>query len=186
MNIKIKKLRNDAVLPVRKTDGAIGFDLTVAKDICIEKIRQVIPLGFAMELPKGIEAKIEPRSGFSVNGIEGFALLKPDAEKRPSCVFPQSTVEDGPLYSRIDVAERFNADVLVGKIGPDYRGECGVIILNHEPFKQFLIKAGTRIAQMTFYHVAEVEGFEVTEELTEPKEVQAVSDIQEYDSRPKA
>lgn len=45
MNIKIKKLRNDAVLPVRKTDGAIGFDLTVAKDICIEKTRQVIPLG---------------------------------------------------------------------------------------------------------------------------------------------
>lgn len=169
MNIKIKKLRNDAVLPVRKTDGAIGFDLTVAKDICIEKTRQVIPLGFAMELPKGIEAKIEPRSGFSSNGIEGFVLLKPDAERK-SCVFPPTEPDnDGPLFSRIDKAERFNADVLVGKIDPDYRGECGVIILNHEPFKQFLIKAGTRIAQMSFYHVAEVEGFEVTEELTETK-----------------
>lgn len=169
MQIKIKKLRDNAVLPVRKTDGAIGFDLAVACDVCIEKMRQVIPLGFAMELPQGIEAKIEPRSGFSANGIEGFALFKPEVDKRQACVFPQQSVEDGPLYSRIDVAERFNADVLVGKIDPDYRGECGVIILNNEPNKQFLIKAGTRIAQMTFYHIADVDGFQLTEELTETK-----------------
>ena len=82
---------------------------------------------------------------------------------------PQKLDCVGPLYSRIDEAGRFNADVLVGKIDPDYRGECGVIILNHEPSKQFLIKAGTRIAQMTFYHIADVDGFQLTEELTETK-----------------
>lgn len=74
MEIKIKKLRDDAVLPVRKTDGAIGFDLAVPCDICIEHKRQIIPLGFALELPKGIEAKVEPRSGFSSKGIKGFEL----------------------------------------------------------------------------------------------------------------
>lgn len=55
------------------------------------------------------------------------------------------------LWRRIDKAERFNADVLVGKIDPDYRGEVGVIIRNNEPDKPFLIAKGTRIAQMTFY-----------------------------------
>ena len=76
MQIKIKKLRDDAVLPVRKTDGAVGFDLAVACDVCIEHPRQVIPLGFALELPGGLEAKIEPRSGFSSKGIEGFELSR--------------------------------------------------------------------------------------------------------------
>lgn len=168
MKIKIKKLRDDVVLPVMATDGAIGFDLAVPCDICIEHPRQLIPLGFALELPDGIEAKIEPRSGFSLKGIEGFALLKPDTEKKASVWAPQPD-NDGPLFSRIDKAEHFNADVLVGKIDPDYRGECGVILLNHEPNKPFLIKAGTRIAQMTFYRVAPVVGFEIVDDLTDTK-----------------
>lgn len=145
MKIKIKKLRDDALLPVRKTDGAIGFDLAVPCDVQITKRRQVIPLGFALELPRGIEAKIEPRSGFSAKGIEGISLFA-------AC---------------LGATERFNADVLVGKIDPDYRGECGVIILNHEPDTPFIIKAGIRIAQMTFYHVADVDGFDLMDSLTE-------------------
>ena len=161
MEIKIKILRDDVVLPVRKTDGAIGFDLAVPCDICIEHKRQVIPLGFALELPKDVEAKIEPRSGFSSKGIEGFELASVP-ERNPMGISNQEK-----LFCRIDEAEYFNADVLVGKIDPDYRGECGVIILNHEPGKPFLIKAGTRIAQMTFYNVAPVLGFKVVEELTE-------------------
>jgi dUTP pyrophosphatase len=161
MEIKIKKLRDDAVLPVRKTDGAIGFDLAVPCDICIEHKRQIIPLGFALELPKGIEAKVEPRSGFSSKGIKGFELSV--AQERNA----MGISNQKKLFCRIDEAEYFNADVLVGKIDPDYRGECGVIILNHEPGKPFLINAGTRIAQMTFYAVAPVSGFNVVEELSE-------------------
>lgn len=143
MKIKIKKLREDAHLPVKKTEGAIGYDLAVPCDVLIDNVRQVIPLGFALELPEGIEAKIEPRSGFSVKGIEGVSAS---------------------IKSR---ATRFNADALVGKIDPDYRGEVGAIILNHEPEKHFIIKAGTRIAQMTFYRVAEMQGFDEVQELSD-------------------
>lgn len=143
MKIKIKKLREDAFLPAKKTEGAVGYDLAVPCDVLINNTRQVIPLGFALELPAGVEAKIEPRSGFSAKGLEGvYASIK-------SC------------------AHRFNADVLVGKIDPDYRGEVGVIILNHEPDKRFIIKAGTRVAQMTFYCVAEIQSVEEVQELTD-------------------
>lgn len=171
MKINIKKLRDDVVLPVMATDGAIGFDLAVPCDICIEHPRQLIPLGFALELPDGIEAKIEPRSGFSLKGIEGFELIKPkvDGDRLKWSPEVSQPLTDGALYQRIDIAQYFNADVLVGKIDPDYRGECGVIILNNEPYKPFLIKAGTRIAQMTFYRVAPVAGFEVVDELTDTK-----------------
>ena len=146
MKVKIKKPHPDAVIPTKATPQSIGYDLYVKQDICIEHTRQVIPLGFAIELPDGIEAKIEPRSGFSSKGIEGFALANINTRNPRVC----DATED-ELWQRIDKAERFDADVLVGKIDPDYRGEVGVIIRNNEPGKPFLIAEGTRIAQMTFY-----------------------------------
>lgn len=141
MKIKFKKLTPKAVLPVKKTDGAIGYDLTLDHDVLISKARNAIPMGFAMELPEGIEAKIEPRSGFSANGILGTD---------PSSNAPR----------------HYNADVLVGKIDPDYRGDVHVIIRKNN-YDCFIIPAGTRIAQMTFYRTAPVEGFDVVDELSD-------------------
>lgn len=141
MKIKFKKLTPKAVLPVKKTDGAIGYDLTLDHDVLISKVRNAIPLGFAMELPEGIEAKIEPRSGFSANGILG-------------------TDPSG------NAQRYYNADVLVGKIDPDYRGDVHVIIRKNN-YDCFIIPAGTRIAQMTFYRTAPVEGFDVVDELSD-------------------
>lgn len=166
--VKIKKLHPDAVMPTKATPQSIGYDLYVKQDICIEHTRQVIPLGFAIELPDGIEAKIEPRSGFSSKGIEGFALKPGSPVEYRLDVKHISNDADEELWQRIDKAERFNADVLVGKVDPDYRDEVGVIIRNNEPGKPFLIAKGTRIAQMTFYPVAQFPGgFEVVEELSE-------------------
>lgn len=165
MEVKIKLLNENALCPQKATLDAIGYDLYVPNDIIIEHVRQTIPLGFALELPYGIEAKIEPRSGFSSKGIEGFALYKGN---------PGSTLMISPfrdyydideLWQRIDKTERFNADVLLGKIDPDYRGEVGVIIRNNEPSKRFLIPKGTRIAQMTLYNT-ETTDFTLCEELS--------------------
>lgn len=151
MKIRIKRLHPDAVMPTKATEMAVGYDLYVRHDICIEHPRQVVPLGFALEMPKNLEAKIEPRSGFSAKGIEGFALMNGREEEE--------------LWQRIDKTERFNADVLVGKIDPDYRGEVGVIIRNNDCIP-FLIAKGTRIAQMTFYPVLDAD-FEESDELSD-------------------
>ena len=165
LKVKIKKLHPDAVIPTKATPQSVGYDLYVKQDICIEHPRQVISLGFAIELPDGIEAKIEPRSGFSSKGIEGFALRSETLHER---LYNDITVTSEELWQRIDKTERFNADVLVGKVDPDYRGEVGVIIRNNEPDRHFLVAKGTRIAQMTFYPVAQFPGgFEVSDELSE-------------------
>ena len=131
--VKIKKLSNEAIVPVKATEGAIAFDVFIPRDFRVHVGRQVIPLDFSIEMPTFLEAKIEPRSGFSLKGME-------------SC--------DGI---------RHDADVIVGKIDSDYRGNVGVIIRSYE---EFTISAGTRIAQLTFYKSPMVE-FVISDELSD-------------------
>lgn len=65
MYIRIKRIE-DGIAPEYKTDGASGAD-------CFARIhepirlfpgeRRLIPLGFVVEVPKGCEMQIRPRSG---------------------------------------------------------------------------------------------------------------------------
>lgn len=143
MKIKFKMLSEFAFLPKKGTNGAAAYDVYVPKSTFVKEGRQVIPLDFAIELPYGYEAKIEPRSGFSSKGMEGKYIL--------------GTFEENPV-------RRFDCDVLNGKIDSDYRGNVGVIVHNRDC--EFLIERGTRIAQLTIYKVEEAE-FEIVEELTQ-------------------
>ena len=72
MNIKIK-LIDGGRLPEFKTDGAVCADCYSRCENPIEikpNSRRLIPLGFAVELPKGYEMVLRPRSGMSKNGID--------------------------------------------------------------------------------------------------------------------
>ncbi len=75
LQIKLKKLPNlgDLELPEYQTSGSAGMDLRAAIDapeLLYANGRILIPLGFAMEIPKGFEAQIRPRSGLAMsNGI---------------------------------------------------------------------------------------------------------------------
>lgn len=113
--IRIKKLSEDALIPMRATDGAACFDLYTPREIAIQKGRNIIPLNFAIELPRGTYADIRPRSGFSAKGMEDVHGCRRDA------------------------------DVLLGTIDEDYRGNVGVIVRS-EDF--FVLGKGTRVAQM--------------------------------------
>jgi len=75
MELKIKKLYDDAVLPVRRTAGAACFDLFArpgaGEDVygitVFEDAYQLVKLGWAMELPPGCCALVRPRSGLAKN-----------------------------------------------------------------------------------------------------------------------
>ena len=69
--VKFRRLAHagDLALPSYATSGAGGLDLAAAIDqpICLKpNMRQAIPTGFAMALPKGYEAQIRPRSGLAL------------------------------------------------------------------------------------------------------------------------
>lgn len=50
---------------------------------------------------------------------------------------------------------RYDCDVIPGKVDADYRGIVGVIVINKG--KQFVMRKGTRIAQMTIRKVENAE-----------------------------
>ena len=171
MKVKFKKLLPGAILPKKATEGSAAYDLYVPEDIIIKPGRQIIPLGFAMEMEPGHEALVNPRSGFSSKGMEGYEVLYISIFDSPFGAIQSFADDNKPedsstiikTYIALD-PERFDCDVIEGKIDSDYRDGVGVIIHNHGP--EFLIKAGTRIAQMTFHKVETVE-WEETDTLSD-------------------
>lgn len=102
--IRIKRLSDDAFIPIKATDGAACFDLYIPRETAIQKGRNVIPLDLSIELPHGTYAEIRPRSGFSAKGMEDVHGCRRDA------------------------------DVLHGCIDEDFRGNMGVIIRSEDFF----------------------------------------------------
>ncbi len=69
LQLNIRKLNNNATTPSYATNGSAGLDLSAALDAPMEFKpfeRKLVPTGIAIELPKGYEAQVRPRSGLSV------------------------------------------------------------------------------------------------------------------------
>lgn len=132
---EVKIVLDGGVMPKKATEGAACYDLFAPEDFKLEHGRQVLPLGFRMQLPKNMAAIVKSRSGFSSKGIE---------------VMYEQLCE---LYKK-----RLDADVLLGTIDSDYTGVVGVIIDVHDELvSHTFIAKGTRIAQMQFVEVPETE-----------------------------
>lgn len=74
MELKIKKIHPDAKLPKYATEGDAGMDLFATE----EKILGpgdfwAVPVGFALEIPKGYAGLIWDKSGLSIN--HGLKIL---------------------------------------------------------------------------------------------------------------
>lgn len=66
--MRVKRLREDARVPSYATEGAAGLDLAAALDapIVLESGAHVaVPTGLAIELPRGHEGQVRPRSGLA-------------------------------------------------------------------------------------------------------------------------
>lgn len=75
--IRFKKLHPDALIPVRATNGAAGFDLHSTKRIDVPAgQRMLLPTGIACAIPDGWCGQVWPRSGLAVkHGIDRLAGL---------------------------------------------------------------------------------------------------------------
>ena len=64
ISVGFKRLSDGATIPTKAHPTDSGFDLYASEDVIIEPGETVIvPTGIAVELPKGFEAQVRPRSG---------------------------------------------------------------------------------------------------------------------------
>ncbi|MBU3941926.1 MAG: dUTP diphosphatase [Nanoarchaeota archaeon] len=131
LRIKIKKIKESAILPHYAHDGDAGVDLYSTEDYVLKPGQRVlVSTGLSMAILKGYEGQVRPKSGLALkHGIT-------------TCNSP-------------------------GTIDSGYRGEMGVIAINHGA-EEFKIEKGTKIAQMIFNKVEKAE-FEEVEEIDNTK-----------------
>ena len=65
LEVKIKKLHKDAVIPKYETDGSVGMDLTATSKGYDEYGNVVLGTGIAIQIPEGYYADLRPRSSIS-------------------------------------------------------------------------------------------------------------------------
>jgi dUTP pyrophosphatase len=119
MELRIRRLCPDAILPSAAHPGDAGLDLHAAAALTIAPgAWATVPTGIVIELPPGTEAQVRPRSGLAVR--HGVTVLN-----------APGTIDEG------------------------YRGEVGVILINHGP-APFEVTPGARIAQLVVQRRLEI------------------------------
>lgn len=128
IQVKVKKIHPQAVIPAYMTEHAAGLDLcTVIEEpvVLTTGERTLLPTGLAMEIPPGYEGQVRPRSGLALK--KGVALV------------------NSP-----------------GTIDADYRGEIGIIVINHGP-EPVTFEPDDRVAQLIIAPVSQAALVEVDE-----------------------
>jgi dUTP pyrophosphatase len=78
MQMRIQKLRQDAVLPkyAHGSHEDAGMDLCAVEDATLEPgVPRLVPTGLTVEIPPGYEAQVRPRSGLALK----HAITMPNA-----------------------------------------------------------------------------------------------------------
>ncbi len=136
--LKIEKLSDEAVTPEYKTSGSSGMDLSafLKTPVRLKPLeRALIPTGIKIELPKGYEAQIRPRSGMSIK--HGITLINCvgtiDEDYRGELCIPvvnlsneEYTINNKDRIAQMVIAPVAKADVkIINELSETTRGAGG-------------------------------------------------------------
>jgi len=153
LQVKIKRLHPDAVIPQYAHEGDAGFDLVAVEDVIVEPGETAkVPTGIEIELPPGYELQVRPRSGITLQTKLRVQL------------------------GTVDSNYRGGIGVIVDNIAPeDLDGmpcEYFALSIENKPLPEYksnfvegtyIIRKGDRIAQGVIAPVATAEFIEVDE-----------------------
>ena len=138
LEVKVKILSPNAVVPKYAHATDTGFDLYTSEDLVLDpKCTGIAKTGLAFELPEGWGIMLRNRSGITVNGCPAITLN--NSKNVPVTVF-------------------------IGTLDEDYRGEIGIMVRNDSE-QSILIPAGTKLAQGVLEKVYQAT-FTLVEELS--------------------
>lgn len=131
--------------------GDVGYDIKASEDmIVMHGERTIIKTNHKVKLPYETEEQIRPRSNMSAKGMEAFPcrLIERKQWKDSEGNFHVEHIYE-PRYEYTD---RFDADVKIGTVDPDYPNTVGAIVTSQDSHT-FLVPKDTRIAQVIFNEV---------------------------------
>jgi len=152
LNVKIKRLNEDAVIPKYAREGDAGFDLIATEDVIIEPGEtKLVPTGLAFELPPGYEMQIRPRSGITLRTKLRVQLGTIDSSYRGEV----SVIVD-------NIAERVNR---TGNVLATIDGKTETIYSSARYYDEntYLVRKGDRICQAVISQVEHARFREVSE-----------------------
>lgn len=158
MNVRIRKIHPDAVVPKYATALASGFDMVAVEDVIIAPGEtKLVRTGLAFEIPGGYEMQVRPRSGISLK-------TKLRISNSPGTIDRDFTGEVGVIVDNINEEVTGLCDGTIERID-------GVSLVHNEAYRgyyegTYIIRKGDRIAQGVIAPVVRVT-FEVVDELTE-------------------
>lgn len=138
INLKIQKLNENVTLPSYQTEGAAGMDLCafLSEPVTLKSLeRKLIPTGLKMELPKGYEAQVRPRSGMSIK--HGITLVNCvgtiDEDYRGELCVPvinlsteEFTIQNGDRIAQMVISPVTKTEIeVVTELSNTSRGEGG-------------------------------------------------------------
>lgn len=101
MNLAIKKVHPDAVLPKYAKQGDSGFDLVAVEDVIIEPGEtKLVKTGLAFDIPEGYEIQVRPRSGITLKTKLRVQLGTVDSNYRGEVgVIVDNVADNGPHFT---------------------------------------------------------------------------------------
>lgn len=145
MKIQVKQLSKDGQVPVKAHKTDAGFDLFAAEDILIlPGERFTLKTGIAIDVPNGWEAEIRGRSG--LNGKTGLHIAN-------------GTVDAGYRGEILVIVKNTNPTFNNTVVDISSKKELNENARNYQA--AYTIKKGSRIAQVLFHVVPDIELVEV-------------------------
>ena len=173
MNLKIKRLSKDIEIPAYARVGDAGMDVRAAEDVLIAPGEtKVVPTGICVEIPKGYEIQVRPRSGISLktklrvanapgtidSGYRGEIGVIVDNISRNYLITYWGGYVIQPMHTNVS---SHILDINGNHVSPDGASDRAS---NHGYYQ---IKKGDRIAQLVFVKHETIGLWEEVEELSE-------------------
>lgn len=160
INVKIKRLNENAVIPKYAHDYDAGFDLVATEDVIIEPGEtKLIPTGLAFELPPDYEIQVRPRSGITLNTKLRVQFGTVDSAYRGEVGVIVDNISQ-VVYGDLDL----NDPVFRPYESAHIEGIDGKETTNHwyyYPQGTYIIRKGDRIAQAVIKPVEQASFIEV-------------------------